>query len=156
MFTRVINNQNASSSTGVSNVEALVVKDNKDQPKTGEKPPHNFAPPTSYLTQVPPTQPHITNLSRPPPKLDNTRYFTWKKSMESYFRSSSVHLWRVVLNGYNPVDPTNLTRQEEIDEQLDANAKYILESAMTANDEDQVRNLKTTKEAWDYLSSVYE
>ena len=46
VYTRVINNQNASSSTGVSNVEALVVKDNKDQPKTGEKPPHNFAPPT--------------------------------------------------------------------------------------------------------------
>ena len=99
VFTRVINNQNASSSTGVSNVEALVVKDNKDQPKTSEKPPHDVAPPTSYLTQVPPTQPHITNLSRPPPKLDNTRYFTWKKSMESYFRSSSVHLWRVVQIG---------------------------------------------------------
>ena len=27
---------------------------------------------------------------------------------------------------------------------------------MTANDEDQVRNLKTTKEAWDFLESVYE
>ena len=69
VFTRVINNQNASSSTGAPIVEALVVKDNKDQPKTSEKPPHNIAPPTSYLTQVPLTQPHITNLSRPPPKI---------------------------------------------------------------------------------------
>ena len=50
VFTQVINNQNASSSTGVSNIEALVAKDNKDQPKTGEKPPHNFAPPTSYTS----------------------------------------------------------------------------------------------------------
>ena len=67
--------------------------------------------------------------------------------MESYFRSLSVHLWRVVLQGYNPVDPNNLTRQKEIDEQLDANAKFILESAMSANDEDIGWNLKTTKEA---------
>ena len=71
--------------------------------------------------------------------------------MESYFRSCSMHLWRVVLQGYNPVDPSNLTRQEEIDEQLDANAQFILESAMSVNDEDIVRNLKTTKDAWVHL-----
>jgi len=62
----------------------------------------------------------------------------------------------VVLHGFNPVDPNNLTKQEEIDEQLDANAKFILESAMTANDEDHVRNLKTCNEAWLYLETVYE
>ena len=114
-------------------------------------PPLNFGLPASYPTQSPPIQPHVNNQSRPPPKLDNTRYFSWKKSMESYFRSCSVHLWRVVLQGNNPVDPSNLTRQEEIDEQLEANTKFILESAMSANDEDIVRNLKTAKEAWVHL-----
>ena len=152
VYTRV-SNQNGSSSTA-SPIKGASDKDKNDNPI--EKPSLNFAPPSSYLTQVALTQPHITNLGRPPPKLDNTRYFTWKKSMESYFRSSSVHLWRVVLHGFNPVDPNNLTKQEEIDEQLDANAKYILESAMTANDEDHVRNLKTCNEAWLYLETVYE
>ena len=47
------------------------------------------------------------------------------------------------MQGYNPVDQSNLTRQEEIDEKLDTNAKFILESAMSANDEDIVQNLKT-------------
>ena len=60
------------------------------------------------------------------------------------------------MQGYNPVDPNNLTRQEEIDEQLDANAKFILEGAMSANDEDIVRNLRTAKEVWLHLQTIYE
>ena len=152
VFTKVVS-QTAASSSNDSAAESLV---DKLKAKSSEKPPLNFAPPSSYLTQTTPVQPHINNQSRPPPKLDSTRYFSWKKSMESYFRSCSVHLWRVVLQGYNPVDPNNLTRQEEIDEQLDANAKFILESAMSANDEDIVRNLKTTKEAWVHLQTIYE
>ena len=73
VYTRVTNNQNASPSTGAPIVEVLVDKDNKEQPKTSEKPPLNFAPPSSYLTQVPPTQPHVNHQSRPPPKLDNRK-----------------------------------------------------------------------------------
>ena len=49
-----------------------------------------------------------------------------------------------------------MTRQEEIDEQLDANAKFILEGAMTANDEDIVQNLKTAKEVGVHLQTIYE
>ena len=101
VYTRV-SNQNGSSSTA-SPIKGASDKDKNDKPL--EKPSLNFAPPSSYLTQVALTQPHITNLGRPPLKLDNTRYFTWKKSMESYFRSSSVHLWRVVLQGYTRLIP---------------------------------------------------
>ena len=55
VYTRVTNNQNASPSTGAPIVVVLVDKDNKELPKSSEKLPLNFAPPTSYLTQVPPT-----------------------------------------------------------------------------------------------------
>ena len=73
VYTRVINNQNAATSTSVSVADSLA---DKAKAKDVDKPPLNFSPPASYLTQAPPTQPHINNQSRPPPKLDNTRYFS--------------------------------------------------------------------------------
>ena len=73
VYTRVVNNQTAATSTSGSADDSLA---NKAKAKDVYKPPLNFAPPASYLTQLPLTQPHINNQSRPPPKLDNTRYFS--------------------------------------------------------------------------------
>ena len=73
VYTRVVNNQTAATSTSGSADDLIA---DKAKAKDVDKPPLNFSPPASYLTQVPLTKPHINNQSRPPPKLDNTCYFS--------------------------------------------------------------------------------
>ena len=72
VYTRVVS-QTAAMSTTRPVVDSLA---DKAKAKDVDKPPLNFAPPASYLTQAPLTQPHINNQRRPPPKFDNTRYFS--------------------------------------------------------------------------------
>ena len=76
--------------------------------------------------------------------------------MESHVCSSSVQLWRVIKNGFNPHDPNNLTPSEVVDEQLNATAKHMLQKAMTKESVDHIWSFKTAKEAWDYLVALYE
>jgi hypothetical protein len=47
--------------------------------------------------------------------------------MKSHISSSSAHLWRVIQNGFAPHDPHNLTGREEVDEQLNATAKHLIQ-----------------------------
>jgi hypothetical protein len=51
--------------------------------------------------------------------------------MKSHISISSTHLWRVIQNGFAPHDPHNLTGREEVDEQLNATAKHLLQQAIT-------------------------
>ena len=71
VFTKVVSQTTASSSSD-SAAESLA---DKLKARSAKKSPLNFAPPSSYLTQTAPVQPHVKNQSRPPPKLDSTRYF---------------------------------------------------------------------------------
>ena len=72
VFTKVVS-QTVATSSSDSTAESLA---DKLKAKSAEKSPLNFAPPPSYLTQTTPVQPHVNNQSRPPPKLDSTRYFS--------------------------------------------------------------------------------
>ena len=51
--------------------------------------------------------------------------------MKSHLMSACTQLWRVIVNGYHPVNPNNLTTQEEIDQQLNATAISIILKPMT-------------------------
>ena len=139
-----------------STIPVELDNDKDDGAKSKEKPFGTVVPPPSYLTQVQPTHPHINTQSAPPPKLDSSLFINWRNSMESYVRSSSIQLWRIIKHGFKPSDPTNLSPQEVIDEQLDALVHYLIERAMTEEDVDQVHAFKSTKEAWDYLENLYE
>ena len=70
----------------------------------------------SYLYPKPinSNMPHINN-SGAPPHFDGTHFSFWKTAMESHLRSCSEELWEVVVNGYNPVNPNNLTGREYYD-----------------------------------------
>src|SRR5664279_1300940 len=154
-----VETKNASGSSTTSPIEVEGGKE-KCLPNTKPLPSKPslsaMPPPSSYLTQVQPSYPDINNQSAPPRKLDSSRFINWRNSMESYVRSSSVQLWRIIKDGFKPLDPNNLTAQEVIDEQLDTTAQYILERAMNEEDVDLVRAFKIAKDAWDYLESLYE
>jgi hypothetical protein len=75
--------------------------------------------------------------------------------MKSHISSSSTHLWRVIQNGFAPHDPLNLTKREEVDEQLNVTAKHLLQQAMSDTHAAHINNLSTAKEVWDYLTMLF-
>ena len=46
--------------------------------------------------------------------------------MRSHINSASIALWKIVETGYKAVDPTNLTRREEVECQLNATALDLI------------------------------
>jgi hypothetical protein len=106
----------------------------------------SIPPPNTYST--PPVHypmPHINNMGSPP-KLDSRNFTKWQGLMKSHISSSSTHLWRVIQNGFAPHDSLNLTGREEVDEQLNATAKHLLQQAMPYTHAACINNLSTAKE----------
>ena len=92
----------------------------------------------------------------PPPPLKANAFAKWKLDMESHIRSASTQLWWIVVNGFNPKDPMNLTPREAVDDQLNATAHNILRTAVTDDYSDSIALLKTAKEIWDCLEEALE
>ena len=87
----------------------------KPEGKDGEY----HAVPLQYSLDTPVPHHRITPLGSPPP-LDASAFTSWQHSMKSYFNSASIELWRILQVGFNPVDPSNLTRREVSESQLNA------------------------------------
>ena len=96
------------------------------------------------------------NLVGPPPPLKANAFAKWKLDMESHMRSASTQLWSIVVNGFNPKDPMNLTPREAVDDQLNATAHHMLRTAVTDDYSDSIALLKTAKEIWDCLEEALE
>ena len=60
------------------------------------------------------------------------------------------------MNGYHPVNPNNLTTQEEIDQQLNATTVNIILKAMTPEYLTHIRTYEDAKGAWDNLEKVFK
>ena len=75
--------------------------------------------------------------------------------MESHINYASTQLWRIIVDGFNPRDPSNLTPREVVDEQLNVSALYIIQKALMTEDLAHIRKFKTAKGAWDYLTNLY-
>jgi hypothetical protein len=112
-------------------------------------PPNTYSPPPIHYPM-----PHINNMGSPP-KLDSHNFIKWQGLIKSHISSSSTHLWRVIQNGFAPHNPLNLTRREEVDEQLNATAKHLLQQAMPDTHAAHINNLCTAKEVWDYLTMLF-
>jgi hypothetical protein len=61
-----------------------------------------------------PTQiPHYNN-SGNCPMYDGAHFSFWKSSMESHLHSCSKELWEVVVQGYKPLDPNDLSPPRQV------------------------------------------
>jgi hypothetical protein len=115
----------------------------------------SIPPPNTYSTlQVHYPMPHI-NYMGSPPKLDTRNFIKRQGLMKYHISNSSTHLWRVIQNGFAPHDLLNLTGREEVDEQLNATAKHLLQQAMPDTHAAHINNLSTAKEVWDYLTMLF-
>ena len=61
-----------------------------------------------------------------------------------------------MVNGYNPVNPNNLTGREFYDRQLNATAHDKIRSAVHRALHDQVSNLESAKELWERIVVLEE
>ena len=86
----------------------------------------NWPPPQHYSTPTHIPMPHINSLG-PPPMIDASIFSNWQFLMKSHLSSSCTQLWRVIMSGFKPVDPTNLSAKEEIDNQLNATTLNIIQ-----------------------------
>ena len=115
---------------------------------------HAVPPPGSYAANVPIPMPHIVSQGSPP-LLDSTSFENWQFLMQSHVRSSSTELWRIIKEGFKPYNPSNLTRREVVDDQLNATALHMIHLAVSPKDRAHIRTLKTAKEAWDRLDELF-
>ena len=123
---------NSPNAPNVSTQNASIgIEENSSQgttPILGRNP--QFAPPSSYANPTHVQHPHINPVGNPP-IIDASNFANWQFLMKSHLMSACTHLWRVIVNGYHPVNPNNLTVQEEIDQQLNATAVNSILKAMT-------------------------
>ena len=69
--------------------------------------------------------------------------------------SANTELWRIVEEGYYPVNPTNITRGEYADRQHNATALNHIQRSLTSKDLAHIRKFTIAKEAWDYLTELF-
>jgi hypothetical protein len=120
--------------------------------------------PKGYNATTPPSQYHTPDPIIPhpqvshrgdPPLLKDYTFSQWQYMMKSHVCSSSIELWRIIQVGYKPHDPTNLTRREVVEAQLDATALYMIQKAVGNKDMPRIQHLTTAKETWDGLSELF-
>ena len=122
-------------------------------PARTQVPKYNAVEP--FYSPQPLQHPRINPVG-PPPPLKANAFAKWKLDMESHIRSASTQLWWIVVNGFNPKDPMNLTPREAVDDQLNATAHNMLRTAVTDDYSDSIALLKTAKEIWDCLEEALE
>ena len=75
--------------------------------------------------------------------------------MKSHVQSSSIELWTIIENGLKVAIPSNMTRREVVDSQLDATAKHMIQLGVGAKEMPHIQHLKTAKECWDTLTDIF-
>ena len=107
-----------------------------------------------YSPDPPIPHPHINNRGDPP-KLTTSSFNEWKFLMKSHVCSSSIELWRIIEDGLYIGDPTNLTRREVLDSQLNAMALHMIQLGVGPKDMPHIEHFNTAKESWDALTDMF-
>ena len=110
--------------------------------------------PFTYPVDPPIPHPHV-NIRGDPPKLDTTMFANWQFLMTSHMNSACIELWRIVQEGFYVHNPSNLTRREVVDKQLNATALHMIHVAVGEKHLAHIQHLSTAKEAWDTLTDTF-
>jgi hypothetical protein len=112
------------------------------------------APLPVYSPDPPVPHPRI-NQRGDPPELTPNDFSLWQTKMKSYLNSSSIELRMIVMEGYKPNNPNNLSHREVVDCQLNAIDLYMIQQAVGEDDRPYIEKATTAKAAWDILSEVF-
>lgn len=86
-----------------------------------------------------------------PPVFDDKLFSLWKCSMQDHIHSTLVELWKEVVNGFNPVDPKNLTSHEATEEQLNSTTCTMIQKGLSQDKIGPYLHIIHAKESWDKL-----
>ena len=98
----------------------------------------------AYSSDRPIPHPRINPIG-PPPPLNALAFSIWQHSMRSHVNSASIELWRIIQVGFKAMDPTNLTRREVVEAQL--NASTICMLVVGDKEKHQIEHYTSAKEA---------
>jgi hypothetical protein len=87
---------------------------------------------------------------------DGTHFSFWKSSMGSHLRSCSEELWEVVVQGYKPLDPNDLSPQDKYNRKLNASARDKIRKGLHRELHDQVKNIESAKDLWERIIILQE
>ena len=115
---------NAAAANVAAEAEAKVAEDGVGKEQTSESTKkgdnHKIYNESQWFSPDPPVpHPHITHRGDPP-RLSDHSFAQWQYLMKSHVQSSCIDLWTIIMNGLHVADPSNLTRREVVDSQLDA------------------------------------
>ena len=101
--------------------------------KKGDGKEEHHAVPGWYSPDPPIPHPHINNRGDPP-KLAAHTFAQWQVLMKSHVHSSCIDLWNTIEEGLKIEDPTNLTRREVVNSQLNATALHMIQLGLGPKD----------------------
>jgi hypothetical protein len=110
--------------------------------------------PHIYSPDPPIPHPHINNRGDPP-KFNPSCFSNWQFLMRSYMKSASIELWRIIEVGFKAHDPTNMTRREVVDCQLNDLALNMIQTVVGEKHMSHIELATTAKEAWDTLTNEF-
>jgi hypothetical protein len=100
--------------------------------------------------------PHLASCG-PPPPLDASSFANWQDNMRSHINFVSIEIWRIIEQRFHPSskDLNNLLPWELIDKQLSSSALHLIHMSLSKKDTVFVRNITSTKDAWDALTNLF-
>ena len=83
----------------------------------------NVEPPV-YRGPIPST--HLNHAGPPPKYVKNEDFDSWVYRFKRHLKHVNTNLWRIIEEGFYPHDPSNFTPREEVDNQFNESALFII------------------------------
>ena len=112
----------------------------------------NVEPPV-YRGPIPST--HLNHAGPPPKYVKNEDFDAWLYRFKRHLKHVNTNLWRIIEEGFYPHDPSNFTPQEEVDNQFNESALFIIQDAILPEDLPHLRPHAMAKEAWKCVERLY-
>lgn len=90
------------------------------------------------------------------PIFDGNDYSYWQQRMRIRLQAIKIELWEIVENGFTIAHPELPTQEEEINIQLDSQARDIICDSLSRNVFIRVCGLSTAKKIWNELKTIHE
>ena len=127
---------------------------NESPSKTSNGKGEHARVPFAYSPDLPIPHPPI-HLRGAPPSLNASSFTRWQSSMKSHLKSGCIGLWKIIVDGFKPVNENDLTMKEEVEAQLNSTALDVIRVAVGEKNIHHIEDCTTAKEAWDSLTEVF-
>src|SRR3954462_10193359 len=94
-----------------------------------------------YSPDPPIPHPRVYNRGDPPKLEESATFAQWQSLMRTHVHNSCIELWNIIEHGLFIGDPTNLTRREIVNSQLNATALHMIQQGLGTKDYPHIEHL---------------